>query len=335
MEGRWNWTDNGWYWDSDEPFGWATYHYGRWYNDDYYGWLWVPDDQWGPSWVEWRYKDDYIGWAPLPPYASFHADLGIHFSIGWHSNYRYWNFVGYKHFCDRRVNSFLIDDHRCERIFGSTRYRTNYYSDHDRIINGGIDRSFIERRGGYRIESREIRNVESFSDFNRGRSLRSDHIVSYRPSEREFGAARELDNNAIRRGEVKTSLERDKIVTRDKAVVRDNPRIESGRTPERGITRDPVRNQTGKDLNTSGKTERESMRRERQSIGDKNQRVEKQQRTERPQSNARIQRAERPQIQNRRAEPSRQHTQERPATRTENSSRSTNNYHGKSERDRK
>ena len=34
-DGRWEWTRNGWYWVSYEPFGWATYHYGRWYFDDY------------------------------------------------------------------------------------------------------------------------------------------------------------------------------------------------------------------------------------------------------------------------------------------------------------
>ena len=29
-DGRWAYTDAGWTWVSDEPFGWATYHYGRW-----------------------------------------------------------------------------------------------------------------------------------------------------------------------------------------------------------------------------------------------------------------------------------------------------------------
>ncbi len=29
--GRWTYTDEyGWYWDSNEPFAWAVYHYGRW-----------------------------------------------------------------------------------------------------------------------------------------------------------------------------------------------------------------------------------------------------------------------------------------------------------------
>src|SRR6266404_3020086 len=29
-DGRWVYTDAGWTWISEEPFGWATYHYGRW-----------------------------------------------------------------------------------------------------------------------------------------------------------------------------------------------------------------------------------------------------------------------------------------------------------------
>ena len=32
-----------------------------------------------------------------------------------------------------------------------TRYRTNYYYDRDQDINGGVDKSFIERKAGYRI----------------------------------------------------------------------------------------------------------------------------------------------------------------------------------------
>src|SRR5437016_408876 len=31
--GSWVWTDCGWYWESDEPWGWACYHYGSWVYD--------------------------------------------------------------------------------------------------------------------------------------------------------------------------------------------------------------------------------------------------------------------------------------------------------------
>src|ERR1051325_5088468 len=40
--GHWVWTDLGWYWESDEPWGWACYHYGDWAYEDAYGWVWVP-----------------------------------------------------------------------------------------------------------------------------------------------------------------------------------------------------------------------------------------------------------------------------------------------------
>src|SRR5215469_16657988 len=31
--GPWVWTDAGWFWQSDEPWAWATYHYGSWTMD--------------------------------------------------------------------------------------------------------------------------------------------------------------------------------------------------------------------------------------------------------------------------------------------------------------
>ena len=66
-EGRWVWTDQGWLWYSDEPFGWAVYHYGYWTNEGAAGWLWVPGYEWSPARVRWVVRDDLIGWAPMEP----------------------------------------------------------------------------------------------------------------------------------------------------------------------------------------------------------------------------------------------------------------------------
>jgi hypothetical protein len=52
--GRWVYTDAGWTWVSEEPFGWATYHYGRWTRLRGIGWVWVPGEEWAPAWVSWR-----------------------------------------------------------------------------------------------------------------------------------------------------------------------------------------------------------------------------------------------------------------------------------------
>ncbi|MEX1140356.1 MAG: DUF6600 domain-containing protein [Bacteroidota bacterium] len=163
MNGRWAWTDHGWYWMSHEPFGWAVFHYGRWYHDEYYGWIWIPDDVWGPAWVEWRSNDDYIGWAPLPPYASFSISIGIRFTTRWYAPSNYWCFVRYGHFTSTRIDGYVVNEGETRRLIRTTRGAVRYEVDRDRIINRGIDRETIERRGNTRIvrtEVTETRNRE-------------------------------------------------------------------------------------------------------------------------------------------------------------------------------
>jgi hypothetical protein len=67
--GQWVSTDVGYVFQSqwDNEWGWATYHYGRWLYTEEYGWAWVPDTEWGPAWVDWRYGGAYVGWAPMAP----------------------------------------------------------------------------------------------------------------------------------------------------------------------------------------------------------------------------------------------------------------------------
>jgi len=73
--GRWVHSDAGLTWAGNDPFSWATDHYGRWVNLEGTGWVWVPGYTWGPGWVSWRQSDDGndVGWAPLPP----DSDMGI------------------------------------------------------------------------------------------------------------------------------------------------------------------------------------------------------------------------------------------------------------------
>jgi len=92
-DGRWEYTDYGWSWASNEPYGWAAYHYGRWFFDDSYGWVWVPGTEWAPAWVAWRYSDDYVGWAPLPPTARWDDSAGLAFSDAGAIQSNEWCFV--------------------------------------------------------------------------------------------------------------------------------------------------------------------------------------------------------------------------------------------------
>jgi hypothetical protein len=67
LNGRWVPSHAGWVFETSEPWGWATYHYGNWMPTTNYGWVWSPGSTWYPSTVAWRTSDDYIGWAPIPP----------------------------------------------------------------------------------------------------------------------------------------------------------------------------------------------------------------------------------------------------------------------------
>jgi len=61
----------GWVWESHDPFGWITDHYGFWFYDDFQGWLWKPYGAWAPSWVAWVQVGSFVGWAPLPPSGTY------------------------------------------------------------------------------------------------------------------------------------------------------------------------------------------------------------------------------------------------------------------------
>ncbi len=67
VDGQWVYSDYGWTWASNDPWGDIPYHYGTWAYVDPYGWVWVPGTVWAPAWVTWAYTDDYVGWAPVPP----------------------------------------------------------------------------------------------------------------------------------------------------------------------------------------------------------------------------------------------------------------------------
>lgn len=67
VNGEWLYTDCGWSWVSDDPWGSIAFHYGTWTWVDPYGWVWVPGLVWAPAWVTWAFTDDYVGWAPVPP----------------------------------------------------------------------------------------------------------------------------------------------------------------------------------------------------------------------------------------------------------------------------
>jgi hypothetical protein len=254
MIGQWVWSDYGWYWISQEPYGWAVYHYGRWFYDDYYGWIWIPHDVWGPAWVEWRYDDDYIGWAPLPPYAGFHENIGIHFTIAWNAPYNYWCFVQHHHFTKGNYSQYVASSTTTRRLITTTRSARQYDMDRGAVFNRGIDRSFIEKQGRVRIDAYRVARSTSQRE-NVIRSSGMNRIESYRPD--PTPERTQPDRISARRASRGSSLQIDRI----DRTLRENPAVregeQRGRTPSRTdqqttpSTRiDPTRKDPGEEQRT-------------------------------------------------------------------------------------
>ncbi len=73
-DGYWVWDERyGMTWVAvGDPIGEVACHHGRWVYEA--RWVWIPDDVWGPAWVDWREDDGAVGWAPLGP--DGYADAG-------------------------------------------------------------------------------------------------------------------------------------------------------------------------------------------------------------------------------------------------------------------
>jgi hypothetical protein len=148
--GQWAYTDDGWTWLSDEPFGWLTYHYGRWMRTHTLGWVWVPGDQWAPAWVSWRYGNNYVGWAPLPPEARFDGATGIQqwadeqYDLG-ASDY---TFVPAADFGEPDMADVDVPSDENEPIYDDSNNETNIYYDSGSysIICYGPDYDFMRSK---------------------------------------------------------------------------------------------------------------------------------------------------------------------------------------------
>lgn len=181
FEGRWCWTDDGWYWASEEPWAWATYHYGRWYNDDFYGWVWVPGYDWAPAWVEWRYGGGCIGWAPLSPYAVFSISFGVHYRSSWITPHHWWSFVDCRYISDPYIHRYVYRTENNTRYIGRTRSAGSVRYDGGRVVSRGPDRGYVEQRGNIRVERAEIRDVADHPVDRLVRDGGRERVEVYRP----------------------------------------------------------------------------------------------------------------------------------------------------------
>ena len=168
--GQWVWTDQGWMWESDEPYGWVVYHYGNWDFANTYGWVWLPNYIWKPARVRWYRSNGYIGWAPMPPPGSSTA------SIIYDNRYvsRAWVFVPEQHFYNKQVGH----------------YRTRDVSPDIRILRS----SNGERAPGVRnIERVTHRRIEPVKPEREEMKAGNRHLIRYRVPDNE-STQREKNN---------------------------------------------------------------------------------------------------------------------------------------------
>jgi hypothetical protein len=145
--GRWVYTDRGWYWMSNYSWGWAAFHYGRWFHHASYGWCWWPDTVWAPSWVCWRYDSSYCGWAPLPPHTVYRSGVGLVYrgssvsvGFGFNLGHSAFTFVSLRNFCDPEPRRHCIDRNQVAGIYERTTADCRFDLDQHRhaLINRGI-----------------------------------------------------------------------------------------------------------------------------------------------------------------------------------------------------
>jgi len=217
--GRWAMTEYGNTWVSDYEWGWAPFHYGRWFYDDYDGWVWLPDTVWGPSWVSWRTGGGYYGWAPLGPRNS----ININFGRNYYVPNNHWVFIpqrciyypSYVRYWEPRRNVY---------VFNNSTYINNIYT-----YYGNVRCYTGPRADEIRRITRQNVPIYRISDDDRPGSTRVDrgNIRIYRPEIKGDGrdaAPRTIANNTGR-----PNRSDDNGVTRGGA---NNPSTGSGR-PQR------------------------------------------------------------------------------------------------------
>jgi hypothetical protein len=149
--GHWDYTDDGWYWRSDYPWGEYAFHYGRWARDGRYGWVWTPGYEWAPAWVCWRNveAEGFCGWAPLPPGARFQAGVGllwngrvavdVDFGLGADA----FVFIPFGHFWDHDYRAFLAPSWRWPVLFRASILANGYRFAGGHFVVEGLGRERI------------------------------------------------------------------------------------------------------------------------------------------------------------------------------------------------
>jgi uncharacterized protein DUF6600 len=174
--GHWVWTDLGWTWVSNESFGWATYHYGRWYDDPDYGWEWVPGNQWAPAWVDWHASNDYVGWAPLPPSYDYRPGVTVNVDLAPED----FVFVPQARFLDTRLVNYAVPSWQCGQIYRGTRSYTRYQNFNNQVFNAGFPVDRVQQWTGRRVQRYQVADL-GWNQRHQGGRFAQNRVAFFRP----------------------------------------------------------------------------------------------------------------------------------------------------------
>ena len=152
--GSWGYSDYGWTWESQDPFGWACDHYGRWTHLHSRGWYWVPGGEWAPAWVSWRSGDSHVGWTPLPPCAAYRKSLGIGGWVDAHCGIGpgHYNFVTHANFGSGNCRSRIVNRSHNTHLVRHTTNVTRLHHHRGCVRNHGPDFSHANERSQRGVE---------------------------------------------------------------------------------------------------------------------------------------------------------------------------------------
>ncbi len=198
--GHWAYTDAGWCWQSDYPWGEIAFHYGRWTQDPSLGWIWAPGYNWGPAWVCWRHTGDYFGWAPLPPAARFEAGAGLTFGGRVVADFDFglgpgaFCFVGADHFWARDLRAFAVPRWRAPGLFRASVVVNGYHFAGGRFIVEGPGRDRVAALTHHEIREERVefrdRRIAHEVEAQRARAAQFQRGPGERPGSERGGEGR-------------------------------------------------------------------------------------------------------------------------------------------------
>lgn len=164
--GRWVYSDAGWYFYAATPVEEITHHHGRWVYSPSAGWLWVPGRVWAPAWVEWREHEEYIAWSPIPPGIYIRNSIIMPAPVV----VERYIIVEKRYFVEPTVYQYVYLGHRHKHKFKIKEWRRldGLVVVNNTIYDRGPDVTYIRSVSGHQIDEFKVKRVKKFNNVHFG-----------------------------------------------------------------------------------------------------------------------------------------------------------------------